>query len=61
MKKRLLSVLLVMSLCLSLLPTTVWALDGDEERGDDSVVMLTHESETAYYDSFTEALVDASD
>ena len=61
MKKRLLSVLLVMSLCFSLLPTTVWALDGDEERGDDSVVMLTHESETAYYDSFTEALVDASD
>ena len=61
MKKRLLSVLLAMSLCFSLLPTTVWALDGDEERGDDSVVMLTHESETAYYDSFTEALVDASD
>ena len=61
MKKRLLSVLLVMSLCFSLLPMTVWALDGDEERGDDSVVMLTHESETAYYDSFTEALVDASD
>ena len=65
MKKRLLSVLLVMSLCLSLLPTTVWAeedeLLGDDTLQDSSTSTLKHGSTTLYYDSLGVALNDASD
>ena len=69
MKKRLLSVLLVMSLCLSLLPMTVWAeededsLSGDPEKGPKSEVSLTVKKDGTpyYYDSFISALYDANE
>ena len=65
MKKRLLSILLAMSLCLSLLPTTVWAeedeLLGDDTLQDSSTSTLKHGSTTLYYDSLGVALNDASD
>ena len=69
MKKRLLSVLLAMSLCFSLLPTTVWAeededsLLGDPEKGPKSEVSLTVKKDGTpyYYDSFISALYDANE
>ena len=69
MKKRLLSVLLVMSLCFSLLPMTVWAeededsLSGDPEKGPKSEVSLTVKKDGTpyYYDSFISALYDANE
>ena len=64
MKKRLLSVLLVMSLCLSLLPTTVWAWDDGEDhtkQTESSVASLTFDdSDPLFYDNLEDA-IDAND
>ena len=64
MKKRLLSVLLVMSLCLSLLPTTVWAWDDEEDhtnQTESSVASLTFDdSAPLFYDNLEDA-IDAND
>ena len=64
MKKRLLSVLLVMSLCLSLLPMTVWAWDDGEDhtkQTESSVASLTFDdSDPLFYDNLEDA-IDAND
>lgn len=60
MKKRLLSVLLVMSLCLSLLPMTVWAWDDGEDhtnQTENSVASLTFgDSAPLFYDNLEDAI-----
>ena len=64
MKKRLLSVLLVMSLCLSLLPTTVWAVEDEEDhtkQTESSVASLTFgNADPLFYDNLEDA-IDAND
>ena len=64
MKKRLLSVLLAMSLCFSLLPTTVWAWDDGEDhtkQTESSVASLTFDdSDPLFYDNLEDA-IDAND
>lgn len=64
MKKRLLSILLAMSLCLSLLPTTVWAWDDGEDhtkQTESSVASLTFDdSDPLFYDNLEDA-IDAND
>ena len=64
MKKRLLSVLLVMSLCLSLLPMTVWAVEDEEDhtkQTESSVASLTFgNADPLFYDNLEDA-IDAND
>ena len=64
MKKRLLSVLLAMSLCFSLLPMTVWAWDDGEDhtkQTESSVASLTFDdSDPLFYDNLEDA-IDAND
>ncbi|MEI3140631.1 MAG: hypothetical protein V8S34_03090 [Lawsonibacter sp.] len=60
MKKRLLSVLLVMSLCLSLLPMTVWAVEDEEDhtkQTESSVASLTFgNADPLFYDNLEDAI-----
>ena len=64
MKKRLLSVLLAMSLCLSLLPMTVWAEEDEDvptQQAEDPVASLTiGDAEPVLFDSLEDA-IDAND
>lgn len=64
MKKRLLSVLLAMSLCLSLLPTTVWAEEDEDvptQQAEDPIASLTiGDAEPVLFDSLEDA-IDAND
>ena len=64
MKKRLLSVLLVMSLCFSLLPMTVWAVEDEEDhtkQTESSVASLTFgNADPLFYDNLEDA-IDAND
>lgn len=43
MRKRILSILLALALCLSLLPTTAWAAEDEE---DTSVLLTANEDDT---------------
>ena len=64
MKKRLLSVLLAMSLCFSLLPTTVWAEEDEDvptQQAEDPIASLTiGDAEPVLFDSLEDA-IDAND
>ena len=64
MKKRLLSVLLVMFLCFSLLPMTVWAVEDEEDhtkQTESSVASLTFgNADPLFYDNLEDA-IDAND